>query len=72
MNIEFEIGNNLRIVMEDVIKNANKGGVSAGLELRKAFNLDINAIASTLGTAEKSIAAGRSLIVNIELPAMKE
>jgi hypothetical protein len=70
MNIEIEIGNNLRIVMEEVIKRADRAGptVSVGEELRKAFNLDLSSIISTIGAACSAHEHGQSVVLNIGLP----
>ena len=42
--IKIEIGDNLEIAIFHIIQNANEGGVSAGEEVQKAFNIDFTKI----------------------------
>lgn len=63
MEIKVEIGANLLKAIERVVDNANVGGVSAGDELRTAFNIDITQIAVHLGTHKQAIDKGLDITV---------
>jgi len=62
--MKIEIGKNLCAAIYQVVGNANKGGVSAGNEVQKAFGLNLTEMAVHLGAHKQAIDKGMTITIN--------